>query len=93
MDFILQSVRQRALTAHLVTTVRNLRLLLLKCFQTSVPRELFAKKRAQLMVSQHSADSPLTQPLNLKPTEVMLAVRTAFARQEQSQSLPTSLHK
>ena len=92
MDFILQSVRQRALTAHLVTTVRNLRLLLLKCFQTSVPRELFAKRRVQLVVSQHSVVSPLTQPLNLNQ-EVMHAVRTAFARQEQSQSLPTSLHK
>ena len=65
MDSILRLVRQRALTAHLVTTVRNLRLPLLKCSQTSVPQDLYAKKRAQLVVSQHSAVSPLTLPLNL----------------------------
>jgi len=93
MDSILQSVRHRALTAHLVTIVRNLRLPLFKCSQTSVPQELFVNKHAQLVVFQHSAVYPLIPPFNLKRTEVMHAVRTAFARQEQYQSLPTSLHK
>lgn len=93
MAFTLQSVKLPVLTARLVVIVQNQQLLLLKCFQISVLQELFVKKLAQLPVFQHSVVSQLIQLLNLRPTEVMHAVRTASARQVQSKSSPILLLK